>query len=134
MARKLVKLIKAPILETDGVLIQLQSPDVPFKIKRVYYIKGVSVGAVRGAHTHKKTVQILFCINGSIVIALDNGSKKEKVFLNKPNEGVLLEPGVWHEMQEFKKDTILLVLASEKYEPKDYIRNYDDFLNSYAKS
>jgi dTDP-4-dehydrorhamnose 3,5-epimerase-like enzyme len=112
----------------------LQSPDIKFDIKRVYYIYGVSVGAVRGAHTHKETLQALFCIQGSIIIALDDGHRQEKVLLDKPNVGVLLEPGVWHEMQDFKKDTILLVLASERHNPEDYIRSYEDFLNSYANA
>ena len=134
MAKKLVQLIEVPAISTDGTLVQLQSPEIPFEIKRVYYIFGVSPGAVRGAHTHKETKQILFCIQGSIVIALDDGKSKERVLLNKPHVGVLLEPGVWHEMQDFKKDTILLILASEKHEPADYIRSYEDFLNSYAKT
>lgn len=134
MKKKLVRLIEVPAIATDGVLCQIQPPDVPFEIKRVYHISGVSVGAIRGAHTHKETTQALFCIQGSIVIALDDGKRKEDVFLDRPNIGVLLEPGVWHEMQEFKKDTILLVLASEKHEPEDYVRSYEDFLRSYAKS
>ena len=133
MSNNLVKLIEAPAISTDGTLVQLQSPDIPFEIKRVYYISGVSVGAVRGAHTHKETIQILFCIQGSIIIAFDDGKKKERVVLDKPNVGILLEPGVWHEMQDFKKDTILLFLASKTHEPADYVRNYEDFLNSYAK-
>ena len=134
MGKKLVRLIEVPAISTDGTLIQLQTPEIPFEIKRVYHIFGVSPGAVRGAHTHKETTQILFCIQGSIIVELDDGRKKEKIFLNKPHIGVLLEPGVWHEMQEFKKNTILLVLASEKHEPKDYVRSYEDFLRSYAKS
>ena len=134
MAIKLVKLVEVTAISTDGTLVQLQKPEIPFEIKRVYHIFGVSEGAVRGAHTHKETMQVMFCIQGSIVIALDNGKNKEKVFLNKPNVGVLLEPGVWHEMQEFKKNTILLVLASEKHKPEDYVRSYDDFLRSYAKN
>ena len=133
MTKKLTKLVEAPAILTDGTLVQLQSPEIPFDVKRVYFIYGVSVGAVRGAHTHKETVQALFCIQGEIVIALDDGKKREKILLNKPNVGVLLEPGMWHEMQDFKKDTLLLVLASEKHEPKDYVRNYEDFLNLYAK-
>ena len=133
MTKKLTKLVKAPAILTDGTLVQLQSPEIPFDVKRVYFIYGVSVGAVRGAHTHKETVQALFCIQGEIVIALDDGKKREKILLNKPNVGVLLEPGMWHEMQDFKKDTILLVLASEKHKPKDYVKNYEDFLNLYAK-
>jgi len=133
MTKKLTKLVEAPAILTDGTLVQLQSPEIPFDVKRVYFIYGVSVGAVRGAHTHKETVQALFCIQGEIVIALDDGKKREKILLNKPNVGVLLEPGMWHEMQDFKKDTILLVLASEKHKPKDYVKNYEDFLNLYAK-
>jgi dTDP-4-dehydrorhamnose 3,5-epimerase-like enzyme len=132
MNSNLVKLITAPIRTTDGTLCQLQSPEVPFTIKRVYYIYGVSVGAVRGAHTHKETFQALFCIQGSIKIALEDGRTKTKVLLNKPNVGILLEPGVWHEMEDFKKDTILLVLASERHDEKDYVRSYDDFLKSYG--
>lgn len=134
MINKLVKLIKVPAIPTDGTLVQMQSPEIPFDIKRAYFIYGVSEGAVRGAHTHKETLQVLFCIQGSIVIALDDGKRKEKVLLGEPNVGVLLEPGVWHEMQDFKKNTILLVLASKKHEPEDYIRDYEDFLNNYAKN
>lgn len=134
MKGQLVKLIKVPSFTTDGTLTQLQSPEIPFEIKRVYFIQGVSVGAIRGAHTHKETIQVLFCIKGSIKMVLDNGKKKEEVILNESNVGILLEPGVWHEMQDFKKDTILLVLASKRHEPEDYVRSYEDFLNSYAKS
>lgn len=133
MKNKLAKLINVPSFATDGTLTQLQSPEIPFDIRRVYFIQGVSVGAVRGAHTHKETIQVLFCIQGSIKIVLDDGKRKEEVFLGKPEVGVLLEPGVWHEMQDFKKDTILLVLASKRHEPEDYVRSYEDFLNSYAK-
>ena len=134
MARKLVKLIRAPLIQTDGFLCQLQRGDqISFNIERVYFISGVSEGAVRGAHTHKETEQALFCIQGSIDIILDDGRRKETVHLDKPNIGVLLEPGVWHEMADFKKDTILLVLASRKHEPDDYVRSYEDFLRNYAK-
>jgi len=132
MVNKLIKLIETPLRTTDGSLCQLQSPEIPFDIQRVYFIYGVSVGAVRGAHTHKETIQIIFCIQGEIDIILDNGKQKEKVHLDKPNIGVLLEPGIWHEMADFKKDTILLVLASKKHEENDYVRSYEDFLKSYA--
>lgn len=131
---KLVKLVEVPSFSTDGTLCQLQYPDIPFEFQRAYFIYGVSVGAIRGAHTHKETIQVLFCIQGDIIIALDDGKRQEKVLLNKPNVGVLLEPGVWHEMQDFKKDTILLVLASHKHDPADYVRSYEDFLKNYAKS
>lgn len=132
MANKLIKLVETPLRTTDGSLCQLQSPEIPFEIKRVYFIYGVSEGAVRGAHTHKETVQVIFCIRGEIDIVLDDGKNKEKVHLDKPNVGVLLEPGIWHEMADFQKNTILLVLASKKHEEKDYVRSYEDFLKSYA--
>lgn len=134
MAKKLAKIIEAPVVATDGSLCQLQYLDqIPFKIERVYFIYGVSEGAVRGAHTHKETEQALFCIQGSINIILDDGVKSETIFLDKPNKGILLEPGVWHEMADFKKNTILLVLASKRHEPEDYVRSYEDFLENYAK-
>jgi dTDP-4-dehydrorhamnose 3,5-epimerase-like enzyme len=132
MYKKLINLITVPEIATDGNLCQLQSPEIPFEIKRVYFIYGVSEGSVRGGHTHKETIQALFCIKGSIMIVLDDGKSKEKIVLNKPNIGVLLEPGVWHEMQDFQKDTILLILASEKHEPADYVRSYEDFLKTYS--
>jgi len=133
MAKRIVKTIDAPIISTDGFLCQLQYPDqIPFKIERAYFIYGVSVGAVRGAHTHKETIQALFCIQGSIEIILDDGRKKDRILLDKPNTGVLLEPGIWHEMADFKKNTILLVFASKRHDPNDYVRNYEDFLKNYA--
>lgn len=133
MVKKLAKIIEAPLLTTDGSLCQLQYLDqIPFKIERVYFIYGVSEGAVRGAHTHKETIQAIFCIQGEIDIMLDDGNNKETVHLDKPNMGVILEPGVWHEMADFKKNTILLVLASKRHDSSDYVRSYDDFLKSYA--
>jgi len=133
MAKKLTKIIEAPLLTTDGSLCQLQYLDeIPFKIERVYFIYGVSEGAVRGAHTHKETIQAIFCIQGEIDIILDDGQNKETVHLDKPNVGVMLDPHIWHEMADFKKDTILLVLASKRHEPSDYVRSYEDFLKSYA--
>lgn len=134
MANKLAKLIEAPLLTTDGSLCQLQYMDqIPFKIERVYFIYGVSEGAVRGAHTHKETIQAIFCIQGEIDIILDDGKRKESIHLDKPNMGVILEPGVWHEMADFKKNTILLVLASKRHDSNDYVRSYEDFLKSIYK-
>ncbi|AKM83691.1 hypothetical protein A2422_02335 [Candidatus Woesebacteria bacterium RIFOXYC1_FULL_31_51] len=134
MAKKLAKLIEAPLMTTDGSLCQLQYLNqIPFKIERVYFIYGVSEGAVRGAHTHKETVQAIFCIQGSIDIILDDSKNKETIHLDKPNVGVILEPGVWHEMSDFKKNTILLVLASKRHVESDYVRNYEDFLKSIYK-
>lgn len=128
---KISKLITTPVVTTNGQLCYMQNPDqIPFDVKRIYYIYGVSEGSIRGGHTHKTTRQILFCINSSIKVVVDDGKNKEEISLDKPNEGILLEPGIWHEMREFKKDTILLVLASQVTDPNDYIRNYEDFLST----
>jgi len=127
----IIKLITVPVVTTNGQLCYMQNPDqIPFDVKRVYYIYGVSEGSIRGGHTHKATRQILFCINSSIKIIVDDGKDKEEILLDKPNVGILLEPGIWHEMRDFKKDTILLVLASAINDSNDYIRNYEDFLGT----
>ncbi len=103
---------------------------MPFPIRRVYYISKVLDNSVRGKHAHKETLQMLFCIQGSITILLDNGKEKEILELKEPNQGVFLDKMMWHEMSDFKKDTILLVFASDYYDEADYIRNYTDFINS----
>jgi dTDP-4-dehydrorhamnose 3,5-epimerase-like enzyme len=102
---------------------------VPFEVKRVYYIYGLgNPGAVRGKHAHKELEQILFCINGSCKIGLDDGTHRQTVTLDKPHVGIRLGTELWHTMQEFSEDCILLVLASDVYKESDYIRNYDEFI------
>lgn len=125
----LIKIVEIPKVATDGYLCFAQYPEhIPFPIRRVFYIFGVESGEARGTHAHKKTDQILFCIQSSIKIILDDGKTKEEIVLDQPEKGVVLEKMVWHEMHDFKKDTILLVLASKKHDPKDYIRDYKEFL------
>lgn len=102
--------------------------DIPFEIKRVYYIFNVAPGARRGFHAHKKLKQVLLCINGSCKILLDDGKEKKTVELNDPTQGLLLEGTVWREMFDFSADAVLLVFASDYYDENDYIRNYNDFL------
>lgn len=126
---QLIRFINIPKIDDDCYLCFAQNPDhVPFMIKRVYYILKSQPNLSRGAHAHHKTQQILFCIQGSIKMVLDNGKKREEVILDKPETGVLLDKMIWHEMHDFQKDTILLVLASKRYENKDYIRDYEQFL------
>lgn len=100
---------------------------IPFEIKRFYYIFNVPMGANRGQHAHKTTKQALFCINGSVKIKLDDGLNKDEIILSKPNEGVLLGEMLWAEVTDFQEHAILLVLASDFYKEEDYIRNYQDF-------
>jgi len=100
---------------------------IPFAIKRFYYVFDVPSKESRGGHAHKKTKQVLFCLRGSIRVELDDGVNKDIIFLSKPNIGIFLGKMLWHKMTNFKKDTILLILTSEFFNEKDYIRNYNIF-------
>jgi dTDP-4-dehydrorhamnose 3,5-epimerase-like enzyme len=130
----LIKIINVPKIKDDGFLCFVQHPDqIPFDIKRVYYITSPVPGLPRGKHAHKKTRQILFCLSGKVKMILDNGKRKKQTTLTSPEDGIIIEPGIWHEMHDMSGETVLLVLASKKYDPNDYIRSYDDFLKAYAK-
>lgn len=113
-----------------GSLVALESYiNIPFDIKRVYYIFDTKADVIRGLHAHKNLSQVMVCLKGSCRVALDNGSRKEHVVLNSPNQGLLIESIIWREMHDFSADCVLLVLASEHYDESDYIRDYDEFLN-----
>lgn len=112
-----------------GQLIALEEmKDIPFEIKRVYYMYDTVEGVRRGFHAHKCLEQILICIHGSCKILLDNGKEKEIVPLDKPYEGLYVSNDMWREMYDFSPDAVLMVLASEFYDESDYIRDYDEFL------
>jgi dTDP-4-dehydrorhamnose 3,5-epimerase-like enzyme len=104
------------------------SRDLPFDVKRVYYIYGMKSGEIRGRHAHKKLCQFLICVSGSIKIALDDGKSKRDIILNNPAQGLVVPPGCWRTM-EWLGDSVLLVLASENYDESDYIRNYGSFID-----
>lgn len=105
-----------------------QFKDLPFDIKRVYYIYDTLPGVRRGFHAHRNLEQVLICVHGSCVIHLDNGFETAEVRLDKPYEGLYISNDIWREMYNFSEGTVLLVLASQYYDESDYIRNYDDFL------
>ena len=108
--------------------------DIPFPIKRVYFINNIKdISTVRGRHAHKKTAQVFFCISGFFVMGLDDGVRKQKVLLDSPTYGVIVGPKLWHTMSKFSKNCVLLVFASEYYNERDYIRSYPDFLK-YIKT
>ncbi|MDT7008633.1 sugar 3,4-ketoisomerase [Enterobacter cancerogenus] len=114
-----------------GMLVALENnKDVPFEIKRVYYMFGTKENVRRGYHAHKDLRQLAIPVNGSCWFHLDDGNEKVDIFLNDPSVGLLIEPTFWHEMYDYSADCILLVLASDKYDENDYIRNYDEFLRS----
>lgn len=112
-----------------GQLVALEEmKDIPFDIKRVYYMYDTVEGVHRGYHAHKCLEQILICIHGTCKILLDNGKEKEVVLLDKPYEGLYVSNVMWREMYDFSPDAVLMVLASEYYDETDYIRDYDEFL------
>ncbi len=125
----LVKTITIPEIRDDCFLFFAEYlSHIPFKIKRIYYITKAARKLPRGYHAHYRTRQLLFCIQGSIKLILNDGKRKEEITLRDPGVGVLIDKKIWHEMHNFSKDTILLILASSIYNPKDYIRDYKKFL------
>jgi len=111
------------------VVIEGQT-DVPFEVKRIFYIYGVQAGVTRGQHSHYKARQYLIAVNGSCKVTLDDGQQKMTYQLDRPNLGLLQDALVWGSMHDFSSDCVLLVLASQHYDEADYIRDYDDFLKS----
>ena len=112
-----------------GMLVALEEHnDIPFEIKRVYYMYDTKEGVRRGFHAHKSLEQILICIHGSCKILMDNGTEKKVVSLEKPYEGLYISNSIWREMYDFSPDAVLLVLASDVYREEDYIRDYDKFI------
>jgi dTDP-4-dehydrorhamnose 3,5-epimerase-like enzyme len=125
-----IKLIEAPVIGDErGSLISLEqmSKQVPFEIKRVYYIFGTQRGVRRGQHAHKYLEQAAFCVNGSCKFLLDDGAVKQELVLDHPGKGLYIGSMVWREMFDFSKDCVLMVLASDHYDERDYVRNYKDF-------
>lgn len=113
-----------------GQLIALEEmKNIPFVIKRVYYMYDTVKGVTRGYHAHKSLQQILICVHGSCKIRLDDGKEKKIVTLDSPDEGLYVSNVIWREMFDFSPDAVLMVLASELYDEGDYIRNYDEFLS-----
>ena len=131
---QVVKYMFQPHGDDRGQLVALEEHrDIPFEVKRVYYMYDTGEGVRRGYHAHRKLEQILICIHGSCTIMLDNGFEKKEVPLERPYEGLYVGPGMWREMHSFSPDAVLLVLASELYDESDYIRDYGEFLDSITK-
>lgn len=119
----------APIGDDRGKLIALESQmNIPFEIKRIYYIFDTIPNVIRGKHAHRKLKQILICISGSCTILLDDGISREEISLDTPSKGLMISSLTWREMYNFSPGAVLLVLASEHYDESDYIRDYNQFL------
>jgi len=103
--------------------------DIPFEIKRIYYIYDVPLRIRRGMHTHKQLQQLLWCPYGVVEILTDDGVRRDKYILDSPEKGLLIGSGIWREMNWIKEGSVLCVAASDFYDESDYIRNYDDFID-----
>ena len=120
-----------PLGDERGSLIALEAEkSVPFPVCRVYYLFGTKAGVERGFHAHKALNQVAVAVTGSCEMELDDGHSKTTVLLDSSVKGVLIEPGVWRVMRNFTADCVLLVLADQHYDEDDYIRDYDQFLQS----
>lgn len=108
--------------------------DVPFQVKRVYYLYDVPGGAVRAGHGHKKLRQLVVAMSGSFDILLDDGNAKRKYHLNRSYYGLYIHPMIWREIDNFSSGSVCMVLASEHFDEGDYYRNYQDFLAAVRTS
>ena len=131
----LIEWVELPNLGDDrGSLMVLESnKNVPFEVKRIYYILDAKPDVPRGFHAHKELTQLAFCIKGSCNMIMDNGIENQQVSIDKSNVGLIIPPMVWHEMHDFSEDCVMLVLASAQYDEADYIRDYDEFINEANK-
>jgi len=113
-----------------GSLIAIEAGhNAPFEIKRVYYIFDTRKDVERGFHAHINLKQIAIAVKGECTFVLDNGETREEIKLTNPNQGLLIEGLLWREMKDFSDDCVLMVLASEHYDERDYIRDYTTFIN-----
>jgi hypothetical protein len=106
---------------------------IPFKIARVYYLYNVPVESERGGHAHHDLEQVIFALSGSMRIKIDDGYNKSEHWLRNPQKGLHITQKVWREMDCFSQGAVCMVLASQRYDEEDYIRNYKDFIKSVKK-
>src|SRR5689334_23171658 len=115
--------------DSRGQLTHVEvNKEIPFDVKRVYYIQNVPSGHKRGEHAHKNLEQILIALSGSFEVLVDDGYAKQSYLLNHSQQGLYIGSFVWHELKKFSANAICLVLASELYDESDYIRDYNEFL------
>lgn len=120
--------------ERGNLVVVEASEDIPFDLKRVFYIYGSDSKVVRGQHANRETEFVLINVSGTSKVRVDNGFESRVVELNRPRMGIYIPTMVWKDMYDFSEDSILLVLASEHYDGKEYIRDYDAFIREVGGS
>ncbi len=127
------KLIELPKIEDPrGNLSVIEGDFLPFSMKRVYYLYDVPSGAERGGHAHIAQAAFLIALSGSFDVVLHDGKEEQTILLNKPNVGLLINPGTWRELKNFSSGAICLVVSPAVFEEADYIREFDLFLERYG--
>jgi dTDP-4-dehydrorhamnose 3,5-epimerase-like enzyme len=115
--------------DAGNITVLENNKNIPFEIKRIYYLYDVPMGSERGGHSHYDLQQYVVAVSGSFTFVLDDGKKKKEVFLNSPTKALHIKTGIWREMKDFSSGSVCLVLASNNYSESDYIREYHAFLN-----
>lgn len=105
-----------------------ENKEIPFEIKRFYYLYDIPGGVERGGHAHRQLYQFIVAVSGCFTVVLDDGKSRRSFTLNRPYMGLLVTPGMWRTLEDFSSGSVCMVLASEYYDEKDYIRDHDSFL------
>ncbi|MGE8377011.1 MAG: sugar 3,4-ketoisomerase [Sphingobacterium sp.] len=129
-------IVDLPVVHNHNGKISVleNNQNIPFDIKRVYYLYDVPYGSERGGHAHYELEQYVVAACGSFSFILNDGKNTREIFLNSPQKALHIKPGIWREMKDFSSGSICLVLASHHYSEKDYMRNYGDFLKYVEKN
>jgi len=127
-----LKLLQVHGDDRGGLISLEENINVPFTIRRVYYLMDTKPGVRRGMHAHRSLTQMVMCVRGRCHFILDDGTERIEIALQNPEQGLIVPPMVWREMYDFSEDCVLMVLADQLYDEKDYLRSYHEFLELAA--